>query len=252
MAYYINQSGENYGPYTIDQLRSMWSGGQVTGDTLYCEEGYTEWLRLSALLDAQEQPPPFPSTARVRSRKPLVIAGIASAVLIVICIFAAMLSPSGKPAVTVQQPAHSEQFRVLDISNGWVTFIGQDGKSNHQYAPWVKATTAEQERDALRQDADRYKEKTHPTVHAAITLVGSKVFIMNQDTNDWPTVTIYVSSDPPFGYHYTVGPVPPSREFSIPLTEFAKDSGERFNPSAYKVTKIWIGGGDYDYMEFGF
>jgi hypothetical protein len=25
MGYYINQNGENYGPYTIGQLRSMWS-----------------------------------------------------------------------------------------------------------------------------------------------------------------------------------------------------------------------------------
>lgn len=105
MAYYINQSGENYGPYTIDQLRSMWSAGQVTGDTLYCEEGYTEWLRLSALLDAQEQPPPLLPTARVRSRKPLVIVGVVSAGLIVICIFAALLSSGGKPAATVHQPA---------------------------------------------------------------------------------------------------------------------------------------------------
>ncbi|MEI9866677.1 MAG: DUF4339 domain-containing protein [Limisphaerales bacterium] len=113
MAYYINQSGENYGPYTFEQLRSMWSAGQVTGDTLYCEEGYEEWLRLSDLLDAQEQPPFLESRAKARGRKPLIIAGIVFAVLIVIYIFAAMLSPSSKPAVTIQKAAPKVQAAVL-------------------------------------------------------------------------------------------------------------------------------------------
>ena len=38
----------------------------------------------------------------------------------------------------------------------------------------------------------------------------------------------------------------------IPLREFAKDNGERFNPFANKVVKVWIGGGDYDYEAYGF
>lgn len=104
MAYYINQSGDNYGPYTIDQLRSMWSAGQVTCDTLYCEEGYKEWLQLSALLDAQEQPPLLQPTMIARNRKPLMIAGVVSGVLIVIYIFVEMLSLGSKPIATVQQP----------------------------------------------------------------------------------------------------------------------------------------------------
>ena len=49
MGYYILQSNETKGPYTLSQLKSMWSSGAVTGNLQFCEEGYTEWLPLSSL-----------------------------------------------------------------------------------------------------------------------------------------------------------------------------------------------------------
>jgi hypothetical protein len=63
MSYFIDQHGETKGPYTIGQLRSMWHAGTITGDTLYCEEGYAEWLHLRVLADELEQqlqPPRIP------------------------------------------------------------------------------------------------------------------------------------------------------------------------------------------------
>lgn len=63
MSYYIHQKGDTCGPYTIGQLRSMWAAGQVTGETLYCGEGYDEWLHLRELadeLDPPAQPPIAP------------------------------------------------------------------------------------------------------------------------------------------------------------------------------------------------
>jgi hypothetical protein len=56
MSYYILQNDETKGPYTVGQLRSMWSSGQITGDTLYCEEGYDNWLHLRGLADELERP----------------------------------------------------------------------------------------------------------------------------------------------------------------------------------------------------
>ena len=92
----------------------------------------------------------------------------------------------------------------------------------------------------------------HKTVNAEIRFTDMKMVIKNIDSEDWPLVSIYVNSDPPFGYHYTVGPVPPGRPFQISLNDFIKDNGERFNPFANKIVKVWIGGGDYDYEAYGF
>lgn len=61
MSYFIHLDGEAKGPYTSGQLRSMWHSGAVTGDTLYCEEGYEEWLHLRVLADELERPQQPPS-----------------------------------------------------------------------------------------------------------------------------------------------------------------------------------------------
>lgn len=61
MSYYILQNDETKGPYTIGQLRSMWNSGAITGQTHYCQEGYSEWLPLRGLQAELEPPPPPPS-----------------------------------------------------------------------------------------------------------------------------------------------------------------------------------------------
>ena len=58
MSFYILQKDETRGPYTIGQLRSMWSSGAITGDTLYCEEGYDQWLPLRGIIDQLEPSAP--------------------------------------------------------------------------------------------------------------------------------------------------------------------------------------------------
>jgi hypothetical protein len=58
MGFYILQKDETKGPYTIGQLRSLWSSGAITGDTLYCEEGYDQWLPLRDIIDQLESAPP--------------------------------------------------------------------------------------------------------------------------------------------------------------------------------------------------
>jgi hypothetical protein len=93
MNYFIHQGGETYGPYTIGQLRSMWSTGQVTGETLYCEEGGENWLHLRVLetdLDPPKaSPPPIPSPPARRTsalRLIFVIAGLFLAALALIAL----------------------------------------------------------------------------------------------------------------------------------------------------------------------
>ena len=67
MGYYILQNNETKGPYTLNQLKGMWSSGAVTGNLQYCEEGYTEWLPLSDLqpMLEPEQPRYSPQTQRL-------------------------------------------------------------------------------------------------------------------------------------------------------------------------------------------
>ena len=90
------------------------------------------------------------------------------------------------------------------------------------------------------------------TVKTEIRVVSDGIMVSNADTNAWQVITLFVNSDPPFGYHCTIGPVNPLASKVIPLREFAKDNSERFNPFANKVVKVWIGGGDYDYEAYGF
>ena len=61
--YYLMRGDEVQGPLTIGQLRSMWNSGIVNMETLYAEEGYSEWLPLKAMrakLETQVPPPPPP------------------------------------------------------------------------------------------------------------------------------------------------------------------------------------------------
>src|SRR5947209_2809675 len=57
-AYFIILDDDTKGPYTIRQLRSMWAAGQLTAETLYCEEGYDNWLHLRVLADELEPETP--------------------------------------------------------------------------------------------------------------------------------------------------------------------------------------------------
>ena len=66
MGYYILQNDETKGPYTLNQLKSMWNSGAVTGNMQYCEEGYSEWLPLS---DLQTMLEPEPSRLSPQSQR---------------------------------------------------------------------------------------------------------------------------------------------------------------------------------------
>ena len=69
--YRIIQNGEERGPYTFEQLRSMWSSGQITADTLYWQEGMTAWESIDGLgLDLAIQPVSQPQPPAALQRIP--------------------------------------------------------------------------------------------------------------------------------------------------------------------------------------
>ena len=60
-AYFILQNDEPEGPYSLEELRSLWQAGSITCETFYCEEGYDEWLRLENIADQLQLSPPPPT-----------------------------------------------------------------------------------------------------------------------------------------------------------------------------------------------
>jgi hypothetical protein len=69
IGYFILQDDEPEGPYSLEELRSFWNDGTITGETFYCGEGYEEWLRLENIASQLESsspaaaatPPPIPA-----------------------------------------------------------------------------------------------------------------------------------------------------------------------------------------------
>lgn len=98
MDYYVDINCEASGPYTIGQLRAMWNSGAITSKTLYCREGWSQWLPLSAMISELEpsarvpprmiSPPMLLKTRRSKQKigvvVVLVLAWVGAIVLIII------------------------------------------------------------------------------------------------------------------------------------------------------------------------
>jgi TolA-binding protein len=107
-------------------------------------------------------------------------------------------------------------------------------------------------RDAQKQTVETAQH--HKVANASISYDNYNVRIKNADTNNWPELNVYINSGlfgPMSGYGIRLPALPIGKSITIPLEQFTKDNGERFNPAAYRVTELWIGGGDYDYEKFG-
>jgi hypothetical protein len=60
--YYLWLNGAQAGPYTLQQVQSMWSAGQITALTLYWQEGKADWKPLGEIISEIEPasaPPPM-------------------------------------------------------------------------------------------------------------------------------------------------------------------------------------------------
>jgi hypothetical protein len=86
MSYYIIQNDETKGPYTLGQLRSMWSAGSITSKTMHCQEGDSRWRQLSVIERELETPaavpPPAAQPAGFRVKK-VEFAGVGAIVQII-------------------------------------------------------------------------------------------------------------------------------------------------------------------------
>jgi TM2 domain-containing membrane protein YozV len=55
--YWITVGSDQKGPYTFAQVQSMWRSGGITADTLYCQEGFEQWVPLSGLSELLDPQP---------------------------------------------------------------------------------------------------------------------------------------------------------------------------------------------------
>ncbi len=77
------------------------------------------------------------------------------------------------------------------------------------------------------------------------------LIVKNVGTEDWNGVSIYIDSNPPFGYSATLS-LKAGEKARYRLVDFTKENGERFNPINFKVKLVWIGGAGYDYEKYAF
>ena len=89
-------------------------------------------------------------------------------------------------------------------------------------------------------------------VTAEISVAGGNLIVSNTGKETWKSVNVYVNSEPPDGYGCRLEDVKPLDSKAIPLTEFVKPDGERFDPISKKVLNACIGGSDYTYEKFSF
>jgi len=89
------------------------------------------------------------------------------------------------------------------------------------------------------------------TVHAGVYPGDLTLRIVNEDTNAWPPLRVYLNGSPLQTYGVTIPALKPGDTLTVPLSDFAKENGDRFNPSAAKVVVIWIGGNGFDFVKLG-
>jgi len=55
--FYILVDQATKGPYTLNQIKTMWSAGSVTVQTMFLQENTSEWMPLRSILHKLEPPP---------------------------------------------------------------------------------------------------------------------------------------------------------------------------------------------------
>lgn len=62
--YYLWLNEAQAGPYTLQQVQSMWNAGQITALTLYWQKGNAEWQPLGDIISKIESAPPAEITSK--------------------------------------------------------------------------------------------------------------------------------------------------------------------------------------------
>lgn len=152
MNYYLLIKDRQAGPYALEQLRSMWTGGFVTLDTLYRTEGMPGWLRLSSL--AAELQATGPAGAAVSRQPPAMaprasIAKVALAVILVcalggvIFFFRGRILPGGQGGSSASADAvFQRSLREFVVAGVLFDSMARQDPGGENFGNQLAATTA--------------------------------------------------------------------------------------------------------------
>jgi hypothetical protein len=92
------------------------------------------------------------------------------------------------------------------------------------------------------------KELAKPKASAVVTHNDYFVSVKNTDKEDWHDINVCVNG---LDYGLSID-LKAGQTVRLDLSHFVKDNGQRFNPAAYRVMEVWIGGGKsgYGYARF--
>jgi hypothetical protein len=97
---------------------------------------------------------------------------------------------------------------------------------------------------------EKYSTLSAPRVRVGVNDLILRV--TNEGTENWSEMVIYLNGRPPFTYKWE-GPTPAiGQSVTIPLREFVKENGERFDAYRMKAVEAWIGGSGHDYQGLRF
>jgi len=76
------------------------------------------------------------------------------------------------------------------------------------------------------------------------------LLVRNQGQFRYRSFFAWLNEEPPDGYQVEVNSLGPGDAVHIPLANFVRNNGLRFNPRAFKVMRVWAGGNGYQYKEY--
>src|SRR5262249_18773339 len=102
---------------------------------------------------------------------------------------------------------------------------------------------------ALRPNPYAGPPRKTQTPQAGIAFGQTTIEVRNRGSGDWNKIALFIN-EVAFGYEARIS-LKAGESGTYSLRDFCKDDGRRFDPSQYRVLKIWIGGDGYDFAAFG-
>lgn len=150
MNYYLLLNGNQEGPFTFGQLRSMWDQGRITAETMYWQEGMKEWEALGDISECGDSD----WKARLNPKHALIALLVVSLTIVALVIlFRPRSAPIPSPIVA--QQTGKVKGEVFIVTKGGANYkLGLVGISVFPLEPLRgliadKVSFAQQERSEL-------------------------------------------------------------------------------------------------------
>jgi hypothetical protein len=114
--YYLWINDQQTGPFTVEQIRSMWSQGSIGVETLFWIEGSPEWLPLKNIIKLVQ--PPAQKTVEVASQKRGSGCIKPALIFLIVAFFGLMIV--GLTSSEVPRSTYELKSEAFEIAKDWV------------------------------------------------------------------------------------------------------------------------------------